>query len=84
MRKREKNKSIIQQVKESLDSQLAIGSSKHADKLAGCLESRIYSWDTYPGLFTACLRFHEVGEAGTWLPNPGRLPEVCSGIYIPR
>lgn len=47
MRKREKNKSIIQQVKESLDSQLAIGSSKHADKLAGCLESRIYSWDTY-------------------------------------
>lgn len=46
-RKREKRKSLVQQVKLALDAQLAIGSSKHADKAAGVKESRIYSWDTY-------------------------------------
>ena len=47
MRKRIKTKSLVQQVKENLDAQLAIGCSKRADKLSGCQESRIYSWETY-------------------------------------
>lgn len=47
MRKREKYKSLVQQVKESLNFQLAIGSGKRTDKLNGRRESRIYSWDTY-------------------------------------
>lgn len=47
MRKREKKKSMVQQVKETLDAQLAIGCSKYKDKRAGVIESRIYSWDTY-------------------------------------
>lgn len=47
MRKRIKTKSLVQQVKETLDAQLAIGCSKRADKLSGCQESRIYSWETY-------------------------------------
>ena len=47
MRKRIKRTSLVRQVKESLDSQLAIGSSKRTDKLNGCRESKIYSWDTY-------------------------------------
>lgn len=47
MRKRIKTKSLVQQVKETLDEQLAIGCSKRADKLGGCQESRIYSWETY-------------------------------------
>lgn len=47
MRKREKKKSVVRQVEESLNAQLAIGRSKYADKRAGATESRIYSWDTY-------------------------------------
>lgn len=47
MRKRIKTKSLVQQVKETLDAQLAIGCSKRADRLNGCQESRIYSWETY-------------------------------------
>lgn len=47
MRKRIKRKSTVQQVKEALDAQLAIGCSKRKDKLDGCTESRIYSWETY-------------------------------------
>ena len=41
------NKSLIQQVKESLDSKLAIGQSKYAAKLDGTYTQYIYSWDTY-------------------------------------
>ena len=47
MRKRIKRKSTVQQVKEALDAQLAIGCSKRKDKLEGCTESKIYSWETY-------------------------------------
>lgn len=47
MRKRIKRKSITQQAKEALDAQLAIGRSKRKDKLEGCEESYIYSWETY-------------------------------------
>ena len=41
------NKSLIQQVKETLDSKLAIGQSKFAAKLDGTYTNYIYSWDTY-------------------------------------
>ena len=46
MRKSIKTKSLVQQVKETLDAQLAIGCRERADKLSGCQESRIYSWET--------------------------------------
>lgn len=41
------NKSLIHQVKETLDSKLAIGQSKYAAKLDGTYTRYIYSWDTY-------------------------------------
>lgn len=41
------NKSLVQQVKETLDSKLAIGESKFAAKLDGTYTNYIYSWDTY-------------------------------------
>ena len=41
------NKSLIQQVKETFDSKLAIGQSKFAAKLDGTYTNYIYSWDTY-------------------------------------
>ena len=40
-------KSLIQQVKESLDSKLNIGESKYLAKLSGTHTSYIFSWDTY-------------------------------------
>ena len=40
-------KSLIQQVKERLDSKLAIGKSKFVAKLSGTHTNYIFSWDTY-------------------------------------
>lgn len=41
------DKSLIQQVKETLDSKLAIGESKYLAKLDGTYTKHIYSWETY-------------------------------------
>ncbi len=40
-------KSLIQQVKETLDSKLAIGESKYLAKIIGKHTDHIYSWETY-------------------------------------
>lgn len=40
-------KSLVHQVKECLDSKLAIGESKSLAKKDGSYRDRIYSWDTY-------------------------------------
>ena len=47
MGRKKPNKSLIQQVKERLDSKLAIGESKFAAKLDGTYTNHIFSWDTY-------------------------------------
>ncbi len=47
MGRKKPNKSLIQQVKERLDSKLAIGESKFAAKLDGTYTDYIFSWDTY-------------------------------------
>ncbi len=47
MGRKKPNKSLIQQVKEVLDSKLAIGKSKFAAKHDGTYTNYIYSWDTY-------------------------------------
>lgn len=41
------NKSLIQQVKETLDAKLAIGQSKFVAKINGTYTQHIYSWETY-------------------------------------
>ena len=41
------NKSLTQQVKETLDAKLAIGQSKFAAKIDGTYTQFIYSWETY-------------------------------------
>lgn len=46
-RNREKIGSLTHQVKVALDSKLAIGRSKHHDKLNGGIQDKIYSWNTY-------------------------------------
>lgn len=40
-------KSLVRQVQEAYDSMLAIGQSKHQDKIDGVTGDKIYSWSTY-------------------------------------
>ena len=40
-------KSLVRQVQEAYDSMLAIGQSKHQDKIDGFTGDKIYSWSTY-------------------------------------
>ena len=47
MGRKKLSKSLIQQVKECLDSKLAIGESKYLAKLNGTYMNYIFSWDTY-------------------------------------
>lgn len=51
------NKSLIQQVKENLDSKLAIGESKYIAKKDGTYTRHIYSWDTYRSYLKHCCYF---------------------------
>lgn len=46
-RNREKIGSLTHQVRVALDSKLAIGQSKHLDKLNAGIQDKIYSWSTY-------------------------------------
>lgn len=50
-------KSLILQVKEMLDSKLAIGQNKHAAKAAGTYREHIYSWGTYRTYLQQCCQF---------------------------
>lgn len=50
-------KSLILQIKENLDSKLAIGQSKHAAKRAGTFKEHIYSWGTYKTYLQQCCTF---------------------------
>lgn len=50
-------KSLILQVKEMLDSKLAIGQNKHAAKAAGTYRQYIYSWGTYRTYMQQCCQF---------------------------
>lgn len=50
-------KSLILQVKECLDSKLAIGSSKQAAKINGTYRDHIYSWGTYRTYLQQCCQF---------------------------
>ena len=40
-------KSLVRQVQEAYDNMLAIGQSKHQDKIRGDTFGKIYSWNTY-------------------------------------
>ena len=51
------SKSLIQQVKENLDSKLAIGESKYMAKKDGTYTQHIYSWDTYRSYLKHCCYF---------------------------
>jgi hypothetical protein len=57
-RNREKILSLVHQVQIALDDKLAIGQSKHLDKLKGGItKDKIYSWETYRSYMRHCNYF---------------------------
>ena len=50
-------KSLVQQVKENLNSKLAIGESKYEAKLKNAHTEKIYSWSTYKAYLKHCCYF---------------------------
>lgn len=56
-RDRVKIGSLTKQVQNALDDKLAIGESKHLDKLKGETQGKIYSWETYRSYMKHCNYF---------------------------
>lgn len=56
-RNREKLVSLVKQVQTALDEKLAIGQSKHLDKMKGVTQDKIYSWETYRSYMKHCNYF---------------------------
>lgn len=57
MGRKKPSKSLIQQVKERLDSKLKIGESKYLAKIDGTYLEYIFSWDTYHSYLKHCCYF---------------------------
>lgn len=55
-RNREKH-NLTYEIKTALDAKLAIGQSKHQDKILGKTAGKIYSWETYRGYMKHCNYF---------------------------
>ena len=56
-RNRMKLPSMVKQVQNALDEKLAIGESKHIDKINGETQNKIYSWETYRSYMKHCNYF---------------------------
>lgn len=70
------SKSLIQQVKENLDSKLAIGESKFVAKRDGTYTQYIYSWDTYRSYLKHCCYFVRWCKAQPIDPSLGHKPRT--------
>ena len=70
------SKSLIQQVKENLDSKLAIGESKYMAKRDGTYTQYIYSWDTYRSYLKHCCYFVRWCKAQPIDPDLGHKPRT--------
>ncbi len=80
MGRKKANKSLVQQVKERLDSKLAIGESKYLAKLGGNHTQFIYSWDTYRSyLRHACyfVKWCKVQDTDASLGHKPRTLDEC-------
>lgn len=56
-RNRVKLGSLTRQIQNVLDNKLAIGESKHKDKILGLTQDKIYSWGTYKNYLKHCNYF---------------------------
>ena len=70
------SKSLIQQVKENLDSKLAIGESKFVAKRDGTYTQYLYSWDTYRSYLKHCCYFVRWCKAQPIDPDLGHKPRT--------
>lgn len=76
-------KSLVQQVKERLDSKLAIGQSKHVAKIDGTHTNYIFSWDTYRSyLKHACyfVKWCKEQDTHSLLGHKPRTLEECRAL----
>lgn len=55
--KNQNKNSLVKQVQNNLDSQLAIGHLKRTDKITGTVSDHIYSWETYRTYLKHCCYF---------------------------
>lgn len=82
MGRKKLNKSLIQQVKETLDSKLAIGQSKYAAKLDGTYTQYIYSWDTYRSYLKHCCYFVKWCKEQPVDPTLGHKPRTLAECRV--
>ncbi len=75
-------KSLKQQVKECLDSKLAIGRSKYVAKLAGTCGNYIFSWDTYRSYLKHCCYFVRWSKEQPIDPILGHKPRTIEECRI--
>lgn len=82
MGRQKTNKSLIQQVKERLDSKLAIGESKYAAKLNGTYTNYIFSWDTYRSYLKHCCYFVKWAKSQEIDPTLGHKPRTLEECRV--
>ena len=82
MGRKNSNKSLKQQVKECLDSKLAIGKSKFAAKLSGTHKNYIFSWDTYRSYLKHCCYFVKWSKQQPIDPILGHKPRTLDECRI--
>lgn len=75
-------KSLIQQVKERLDSKLAIGKSKYLAKLDGTATNYIYSWGTYKSYLKHACYFVRWCKAQPIDPTLGHKPRTIEEARV--
>jgi len=75
-------KSLLQQVKEALDSKLAIGESKYYAKRRGEHTDHIYSWSTYKSYLKHCCYFVKWCKEQPVLESIGHKPRTLDECRV--
>ena len=75
-------KSLLQQVKETLDSKLAIGESKYYAKRMGEHTDHIYSWSTYKSYLKHCCYFVKWCKEQPVLEGIGHKPRTLDECRV--
>ena len=82
MGRKKPNKSLKQQVKEALDSKLAIGQSKYRAKLDGTYTEHIYAWETYRSYLNHSCYFVEWAKSQPTDARLGHKPRTLDECRI--
>ena len=82
MGRKKPNKSLKQQIKEVLDSKLAIGQSKYRAKLDGTYTEHIYAWETYRSYLKHCCHFVDWAKSQPTDAHLGHKPRTLQECRI--